>query len=450
MMKMKKAVLSSCALLVLAPTAVMAADHEEMETGNPSATAAADLRSDLDYLLSEHFVLAVETMQKTYDEAPDAEATEEALYQNSMDMVTALEPIYGEEGAAQFGDIFISHNDYTDDIVEAAKTGDEEARAAAEEEVEEFVIEFSEFLDTATEGNLPQEAAEEAVRAHEMDVLSAFDNYTAEEYEAAYTDYREGFDRMFDISKALSGAIVTQMPEEFNNTSVDTPAADLRSTLNQLASEHFALATLGMQKGFHQDADFDFVTWAEDQNSIDFQGAIASVYGEEAGEQFLTLWEPDHINAQGDLVTAAIEEDMEKREIALTHIDTFTQDFGAFLGAATEENLPTEAAQESLAVHEEQVLRTFDQRVEGDYTAAAASFREGYQFMFGVGEALSGAIVTQMPAEFEEDAAMPEEMPATGLGGTSSNSMTLWAMTTALFAAAGAFLYGRRKVSKEA
>jgi hypothetical protein len=445
-MKMKRTILASCAALVLAPSAAMAADHEVRPN---VSTPAADLRADLDYLLSEHFVLAVETMQKTYDEAPDAEAVEEALLQNSMDMVTALEPIYGEEGAEQFGEIFVGHNDYTDAVVEAEKAGDEAARSDAEEEIEAFVVEFAAFLDTATEGNLPQEAAEEAIRAHEMDVLSTFDNYADENYEAAYTAYRDGFDRMYDISEALSGAIASQMPETFDHTAVDTPAAELRSTWNQLASEHFALATLGMQKGLNQAGDYDFAAWAENQNSQDFQAAIASVYGEEAGSQFLTLWEPDHINAQGDLVAAAIEGDMEKRETALNHIDTFTEEFGAFLGAATDENLSAEAAKESLAVHEEQVLRTFDQRVAGNHTEASDSFREGYQFMFGIGEALSGAMTKQMPEQFAAEE-MPEKMPATGLGGTASGSMGLWAVTTALFAAAGAFLYGRKKYENEA
>ncbi|WP_147804268.1 copper amine oxidase [Alkalicoccus halolimnae] len=445
-MKMKRTILASCAAFVLFPSTAMAADHEVRPN---VSTPAADLRADLDYLLSEHFVLAVETMQKTYDEAPDAEAVEEALLQNSMDMVTALEPIYGEEGAEQFGEIFVGHNDYTDAVVEAEKAGDEAARSDAEEEIEAFVVEFAAFLDTATEGNLPQEAAEEAIRAHEMDVLSTFDNYADENYEAAYTAYRDGFDRMYDISEVLSGAIVSQMPETFDHTAVDTPAAELRSTWNQLASEHFALATLGMQKGLNQADDYDFAAWAENQNSQDFQAAIASIYGEEAGSRFLTLWEPDHINAQGDLVAAAIEDDMEKRETALNHIDMFTEEFGAFLEAATDENLSAEAAQETLTVHEEQILRTFDKRVEGNYTEASDSFREGYQFMFGVGEALSGAITKQMPEQFAAEE-MPEEMPATGLGGTSSRSIGLWALTTALFAAAGAFLYGRKKYENEA
>lgn len=448
-MKLKRTLAGAMSVTFLLPTAAMAADHEEAEMEPVMETSpASDLRSDLDYLLSEHFVLAVETMQKTYDEAPDAQETEDALYQNSKDMLPAIESVYGEEGAAEFDRIFTTHNDYTDDIVEAAKSGDEEARAEAEEEVEEFVVEFSTFLAGATEENLPQEAAEEAVRAHEMDVLNTFDSYVEGDYEAAYTSYREGFSRMFDISKALSGAIVTQMPEEFNNTSVDTPAADLRSDLNKLTAEHFALATYGMEKGVNQADDYDFVTWAEDQNTADFTAAISSIYGGEAGGQFAELWQPEHIDAQGQLVAAELEGDEEARTMALDHIDMFTQDFGAFLGAATEENLPTEAAQEALRTHEAQVLSTFDNYNAGDYEASTADFREGYQFMFGVGEALGGAISAQNPDQFGGDEnMMPEEMPQTGMGGTSNDGwMTaLWASVTALVGGVAALFIRKKK-----
>ncbi len=67
--------------------------------------------------------------------------------------------------------------------------------------------------------------------------------------------------------------------------------------------------------------------------------------------------------------------------------------------------------------------------------------------MFGVGEALGGAISAQNPDEFGgEEAAMPEEMPQTGMGGTSSNGWmtTLWASVTALMAG-GAALFLRKK-----
>ncbi|MFO7176703.1 hypothetical protein QJS77_14825, partial [Enterococcus faecium] len=102
----------------------------------------------------------------------------------------------------------------------------------------------------------------------------------------------------FNISKALSGAIVTQMPDKFT-TGADTPAVELRSTLNSLAGEHFALAAIGMQKGYDQAEDYDYVTWAEDQNTLDFKAAIASVYGDEGAAQFEKVWNSDHITAQG-------------------------------------------------------------------------------------------------------------------------------------------------------
>ncbi|GAF20240.1 hypothetical protein JCM19046_4949 [Bacillus sp. JCM 19046] len=55
---------------------------------------------------------------------------------------------------------------------------------------------------------------------------------------------------MFDISAALSGAIVAQSPDTFDGTDPNTAAGDLRADASNLVAEHFALATLGMAKEF--------------------------------------------------------------------------------------------------------------------------------------------------------------------------------------------------------
>ena len=438
---MKKLMALVMAFTLLVPTFAFA---------NEVKTPAADLRATLDHLLSEHFVLAVASMQKAYDGDEDTEAVLAALDQNAADMQVAVESVYGAEGAQQFNDIFASHNDYTDDLVNAAKNNDEEARNAAEAEIEEFVVEFSTFLDAATEGNLPQAAAEEAIRAHEADVLKVFDNYVAGEYEAAYMAYREGYARMFDIGKALSGAIVTQMPDKFEGSTVDPAAADLRATLNKLAAEHTTYATIGMQKGFDQKEDVDFINWAEDAHTADFKAAIASIYGDEGAAQFEKVWQANHIDAQSMIVAAALEEDEAARTEAEEHLQTFAKDFGGFLGAATEENLPSDAATEAVWAHEELVLTSFDQYVAGDYEAAYETFRESYAFMFGIGETLGGAIVTQHPDKFGGEK-MPSEMPNTGMGGGSTNntSMTLIATVLGAMFAITAFVMVRRKKASE-
>lgn len=439
----KKLMVPALGLTLLFPTVAGAAAAE------PTAkTPASDLRATLDQLLSEHFVLAVSSMTKSYDGTEDAEEVTEALDQNAADMTPAIASVYGDEAAAQFEDIFRGHNDYSADFVKAATEDDAELRKDAEAEVDEFVEEFSTFLDTATEGNLPKEAAADVLEVHEDQVLTTFDEYTEGNYEEAYTTFREGHKHMFAISKALSSAIVTQMPDKFENTKADTPAADLRSTLNSLASEHFALSSLGLEKGYDQSEDYDFVNWAEDRNTADFKAAIGSIYGDEGAAQFEKIWQEDHIAAQADLVVASLSEDEEAMEMAKERMmTTFPKNFGAFLGTATEENLPTDAATEALMAHEKQVIGSFEAYMSGDYQGSTDQFREGYAFMFGVGESLGDAIVKQMPDNFAGEA-MPGDMPKTGMGGASEQSSDLTALwiTLGSLAAAGSAFAIRKKV----
>ncbi|GEK58233.1 copper amine oxidase [Marinococcus halophilus] len=457
----KKFILGATAATLMVPTTAMAADNgssEQMPMADMQEMkdmSAGDVRASFDQLLSEHFVLAVLSMQKQYDDAPDAEEVQMNLNKNADDMQMAITSLYGEEAGQQFGDLFREHNEYTTDIVEATKNDDEAGLEEAEAEIQTFADDLSTLLSDATGGELPQEAAEEALIAHEDDVQSAFDNYVAEDYEAAYTDYREGYARMFDIGETVSDAVVKGMPDQFDQNTTDTAADDLRSNLNMLAGEHFSLAVLEMQKGVNQQDDYDFVTWAEDGNTEDFRAAITSIYGEEAGVQFMDIWQGEHIDAQSDIVAATLEEDDEARQAAEDELKMFSEDFGAFLGGATEENLPTEAAQDAVWMHESQVLDTYDNYMNEDYEATYDSFREGYAFMFGIGKNLGGAISTQMPEQFgtdmmmEDGEMMPAEMPQTGMGGTANgNSPWAWVFASvAMTALAGAFMF-RKNLAK--
>ena len=95
------------------------------------------------------------------------------------------------------------------------------------------------------------------------------------------------------------------MPEKFNNTKADTKAADLRSALNHLASEHFALSALQMQEQYDgRTAASDALVTAEAGNTADFKAAIASIYGNEGASAFEKIWVTNHVNAQSDYVKA--------------------------------------------------------------------------------------------------------------------------------------------------
>lgn len=412
-------------------------------------TAAGDLRSTLDHLLSEHFVLAFSAMTKAYDGAEDAEEAIKALDQNAVDMTPAIASVYGEEGAKQFEAIFREHNNYTDDIVKAAKENDEELRMEAEKEVASFVKEFASFLASATEGKLPEEAANEAISLHEKQVLTAFDAYVKEDYQASYQAFREGYAHMFVISDALSAAITKQFPEKFNQSSSQTAAVELRSTLNHLAGEHFALAVIGMEKGIKEAKDYDFISWAEDENTKDFKAAMVSIYGEAGGEQFEQVWQKNHIESQGNIVAATLAENDEEVNEAKTSLAQFAEDFGKFLATATEGQLSASDASAALKTHEEQVINAVEQYAAGDYAQSTETFREGYAFMFGIGEVLGEAIVKQMPDQFA-DKEMPEAMPQTGMGGTSNSHLAMYGLITLGlgFALSGVYFYLRGRTVK--
>jgi hypothetical protein len=124
----------------------------------------------------------------------------------------------------------------------------------------------------------------------------------------------------------------------------------------------------------------------------------------------------------------------------------FAQDFGAFLASATEGNMPKEAATDAIWTHEEDILQTFDHYVNRDYATTYDSFREGYGYMFGIGETLGEAIVKQMPDQFGKEM-MPESMPDTGLGGMSDNhsiSTWIWVAFGAIVLLSGGVLYRKK------
>ena len=413
---MKKFIAPMLSLTLLMPgiAGAAAAPQTPMTTMKASVnTPAADLRASLDHLLSEHFALAVTAMAKAYDGAKDADAAYKALDQNALDMQPAIASLYGDAGAKEFERIFRAHNKYTDDLVKATKMGNQAGIQQAQNNINGFVEEFSTFLSTATEGKLPKAAAKNALKVHEDLVQKVFDEYVAGDYTDAYKAYREGFKEMFDVSKALSTAITTQMPEKFENSKADTPAADLRSALNHLASEHFALSALQMQEQYDgRTAASNALVTAEAGNTADFKAAIASIYGNDGANAFEKIWVTNHVNAQSDYVTAVKNNDATARAAVEKRIDGFTTEFATFLDSATAGNLPKAAGQQALTTHEKQVQQVLDQYAAANYEGSYTTNREGFKVMFGVGQALGNAIVTQFNDKFQEQPTTPT-MPET-------------------------------------
>ncbi len=442
MMKMNKLMVAlPLSLSLLVPTAALADSHggghgestQQMEA--PTATKAAELRIALDTVLTEHAFLAVEAMQKGIDGAEDFDQASGALLANAEDLKAAVASVYGEEGGEQFDAIWQSHIGYFVDYVTATAEGNEEGREKALADLDEYKTEQAKFFDTATEGRLTEAAVTEGLDAHVDQLITAFDAYAEGDFETAYASERESIHHMSMFAETLSIAITDQFPEKFDNTNPDTPAVDLRAGLNMIFTEHAGLAAMAMQDGVDGAESFDQAAAALLANADDLSAAVGSVYGEEAGQQFSEIW-GSHIGYFVDYVTATAEENTEGQEQAKADLDEYIVEQAALLDAATEGRVPADALEEGLTAHVDQLLTAFDSYVAGDYETAYASIREAYAHMTMPAAGLSAAITDQFPEEFGE-AAMPSEMPSTGMGGMSANSTApyLWVLAGLLLAA---------------
>jgi hypothetical protein len=198
------------------------------------------------------------------------------------------------------------------------------------------------------------------------------------------------------LTPTLGSSISAHMVDE--KPSVSTPAVDLRSALNHLLGEHVFLAVNAMQNGIKGTADFNASAGALLANADDLSAAIASVYGKEAGKAFEGLWK-DHIGFFVDYVIATANNDEAGRQAALAELAEYKEDFSTFLASANP-NLKADMLAMGLQMHVDQLVKTFDSYVAGNYEITYNSMGEAYAHMFGTGAGLSNAIVTQFPDKF--------------------------------------------------
>jgi hypothetical protein len=405
----------AAALVAISGTGALAAPAE-------LSSPAADLRVAMTRLLSEHAALAMEATRQGFDagdlEDPEFVAAAGALQGNTDDLVAAIDGIYGADAAQAFGAQWEAHIGFFVDYTVGLVTEDTAAQDKAVEDLTGYVTDFGQFLSDATGGNLPADAAQGALSEHVTQLKTQIDQYAAGDYEAAYATAREAYAHMAMTADALSLAIIQQDPDTFSGNDLAwSPAVDLEITLQQLLGEHALLAVEATRNGVTGAEDFDAAAGALGANTADLTAAIESVYGAEAGQAFNAQWAA-HIGFFVDYTVATAGGDDAAKQQAADDLGGYVQDFGAFLGTATEENLPTEAAQSSLEEHVGQLAGQVDQFFAEDFEAAYASERTAYEHMYMTGTALAAAIAGQFPDQFPT-AAEPADTAVAPAAGTS-------------------------------
>ncbi len=179
-----------------------------------------------------------------------------------------------------------------------------------------------------------------------------------------------------------------------------TPAANLRVELSELLGAHAILAQLAMQAGYSGNSDYAALSSALNQNTQQLGAAIASVYGQAAGQAFDKMWS-GHIEDFVKYVVATKDHSTTGKAAALTALNQYRQQFSAFMAKA-DPYINANTLSQSLQVHVNQLIATFNAYVAGNYRQSAADFVSAYNHMFMDGDYLATSITKQYPKKFND------------------------------------------------
>jgi hypothetical protein len=180
-----------------------------------------------------------------------------------------------------------------------------------------------------------------------------------------------------------------------------TKAAELRAGLNTLFREHIFLAAAATGAALDgREAEFKAAAGALDGNSVDIANAIGSVYGKDAGEAFLPLWRK-HIGFVVDYTVGVASRDTKKADTAVSELIQYTQDFGAFLSAASPK-LPKSVVADLVKHHVVTLKAVIDAQASKDQARAYTAVRTAASHMQMIADPLAETIVQQFPARFAQ------------------------------------------------
>jgi hypothetical protein len=364
----------------------------------PVAGTAAELRTGLNVLLSEHVILAAAaTGAALGGRSAEFEAAAGALDANSVDLAKAIGSAYGPDAEKAFLPLWRQHIGFVVNYTQGVATQDKAKQDKAVTELVRYTEDFGAFMSSANP-HLPKRVVADLVRTHILTLKDVIDAQAAKDPVRAYAAMRAAAGHMQMIADPLTGAIAKQFPAKFAGAP-DSSAADLRALLNVALHEHvyLAAAATGAALGGRK-ADFQAAAGALDANSVDISKAIGSVYGPGAEQAFLPLWR-QHIGFVVEYTQGVATQDKTKQDKAVADLVQYTQDFGAFLSSANP-NLPKPVVADLVKTHVLTLKEVIDAQASGNAVRAYTALRHAAGHMTMIADPLSDAIVKQFPAKY--------------------------------------------------
>lgn len=182
----------------------------------PTAISKAQvgLNNYMRLLWEQHVVWTRLTILSIVFSLPDVDLVTNRLLRNPKDFAAVLRPLYGEQAAARFEDLFTSHLVIAAELVKAAKAGDTSAAAGAEKRWYANADEIAAFLASINPYWSEQEWKTMLYQHLALTKTEAVNMLTGK-YAEGITVFDQIEKQALEMADVMTSGIIKQFPNKF-------------------------------------------------------------------------------------------------------------------------------------------------------------------------------------------------------------------------------------------
>jgi hypothetical protein len=180
----------------------------------PMANPQEPVRIALRKLWSDHVIWTREYIRAAIVGGADAEAAAGRLLRNQEDIGDAIVPYYGDGAGAKLTDLLKQHIMIAVELVDAAKTGDDDRFAREDANWTANIEEIAGFLSSANP-NWPKQDVLDLLALHLKLTKDETVAVLHKDYDSAIKAFDDIFNEILVLADALYDGLVAQYPERF-------------------------------------------------------------------------------------------------------------------------------------------------------------------------------------------------------------------------------------------
>lgn len=215
---MKKQVLKLLFLflsIVLINSSVIVEANEVISQPTPSfSRTTLQLKDDMRKLWTDHALWTRSYIVSAVSGMDDQKEVLARLLKNQEDIGNAIKPYYGETAGSKLTDLLKQHIEIAGNLIEAAKTGDEDDIKKYNSEWIQNADEMVQFLSSANP-NWNQNELKELLHMHLQHVTDIVTARINKDWDADIIAFDIGLAHLINLADTLTEGILKQFPKQF-------------------------------------------------------------------------------------------------------------------------------------------------------------------------------------------------------------------------------------------